>query len=97
VALGWLLFRAPDLTTAWEMLRAVPQGATVVWAASGWVYLLWFVLPMLALDGMQLHRGSADWGSRLSTGPRALLQGVLIYGVALAWRREPASFLYFQF
>jgi hypothetical protein len=97
VAIGWLLFRAPDMTTAWAMLRALPRWETVAWAGTGLGYLLWFVVPMLVLDGIQRRRGSAEWGSRLSPWQRALLLGALIYAIALAWSREPASFLYFQF
>jgi D-alanyl-lipoteichoic acid acyltransferase DltB (MBOAT superfamily) len=97
VAIGWLLFRAPDMTTAWAMLRALPRWESVAWAGTGLGYLLWFVVPMLVLDGIQRHRESADWGSHLSPWPRALLLGALIYAIALAWSREPASFLYFQF
>jgi D-alanyl-lipoteichoic acid acyltransferase DltB (MBOAT superfamily) len=97
VGFGWLLFRAPDLDSAWSMTRALADGTAPVWARSGTLHLIWFATPLLLLDGFQARSGTADWGAQLGWVGRYLLQGLLIYGTALAWRQEPATFLYFQF
>ena len=97
VGVGWLLFRVPDLTAAQRMLRALPAWEMPVWGTAGLVHLLWFGLPSMVLDGIQRWRGTSTWGASMGVVPRALLQGFLIYAIALAWRRDPATFLYFQF
>lgn len=97
VGVGWLLFRVPDLNTAVRMIQSVPALEMPAWGSAGILHLLWFGLPSIALDVVHRLRGSSSWAVSLPVSKRAILQGVLIYAIALAWRREPTSFLYFQF
>lgn len=97
VGFGWLLFRVPDLPTAWSMILSLGDGTAPVWVRSACIHLAWFGVPLLILDLAQSRAGSPDWGARVHRIPRAVLQGVLLFAIAVAWKRDPATFLYFQF
>ncbi len=97
VGFGWLLFRVPDLHSAHLMSLALLEGSRPIWFLSGCLYLLWFGLPAIAIDLAQHHFKSPDWGAYLSMPARILLQGLLVFLIAAAWKTEPSSFIYFQF
>ena len=97
VGLGWLLFRAPDLTTAALMARALGDGSAPVWWGSACIQLAWFGLPCMALDLATRARGNPEWGAGLRPVFRVALQGFLLFAVLRYWRLDSASFLYFQF
>lgn len=94
---GWLLFRAPDLTTAISMVQALGEISAPVWLGSACRQLVWFGLPSIALDVAARIRGGPEWGAGLPSAARVAVQGLLLFAILLYWRRDSPAFLYFQF
>lgn len=97
VGVGWMLFRVPDLRTAGEMASAMGVMELPGWFSGGVINLLWFSLPLLALDLVHRWKGAVEWGARLGPVMSIVLHGAMLFLIARYWRVEGTTFIYFQF
>ncbi len=98
VGYGWLLFRAVSLSQAVDMTRSLVRLDAPAWAADALVNLLWFGLPLAALEVWEHRRGSLE--TRAPAWPAALqatVGGVLLFAILRYWPAGETPFLYFQF
>jgi D-alanyl-lipoteichoic acid acyltransferase DltB (MBOAT superfamily) len=95
VCLGWVLFRAPSVGVATELLRVIASGAPGGVTAG----LLLLVFVALATQWLPAHLGPA-WTARLERVPVAV-QGaafaVLLLALDALGPRGVAPFIYFRF
>lgn len=94
---GWLLFRAKSLEHVVSLTTALANPALPPWTGSFALSLALFTLPLVAIEFWQHRTRNLLAPLRLRPIWRMLLQGILIYAIALFWTREKASFIYFQF
>jgi D-alanyl-lipoteichoic acid acyltransferase DltB (MBOAT superfamily) len=96
---GWLLFRADSLARVEEMTRALFSTSlmTTPWLGSFALCLGTFAAPLVAMEIWQRRAGDLLAPLRLRPARRWLLQGLLIFVLALYWNRPNSSFIYFQF
>lgn len=102
ISLGWLLFRAPDLSTAGRMLAAV-------FTPNHYFHLglrpNFYLLTLLFIIGYFAHLAGANWLAHLRARTSALpllplFQPLYYTAVILAiivWSTEQSAFVYFQF
>jgi D-alanyl-lipoteichoic acid acyltransferase DltB (MBOAT superfamily) len=94
--IGWVLFRAPTLHQAWDMIRHV----SLIPDAMGlryWPTVLWCAAPLAAIQIAQHVSGDLLVVARARPLIKlpvytALLMGLFLFGV-----RESIEFIYFQF
>ena len=94
VALGWVLFRVPDLGDCWRLLRAIALPVVAPWQGT-------WLAAFLVLASVALHMGGrADDARARWTDLPAWVQGT-VYGVltvvALLLMQGAEAFIYFQF
>ncbi len=94
---GWLLFRAKSFDHILALTSALLTPAAPPWLGSYAINLLVFSAPLLAIELWQRQTQDQLAPLRLRLPLRLLLQGLLLFAVALFWTRDRASFIYFQF
>lgn len=101
VTLGWIVFRAADLSEAWRMLSImcwpkVAQGGSTLLGAAIYTRGYLILMALCALLVFQPVQGF-DWARRLSW-PKVLVL-VVLFGLSLMtmFAQSFRSFLYFQF
>ena len=96
---GWLLFRAPTIGRAWEMMMRALGGELVVeprhLADLG--RLLAVGLPLLAVQVVQQRTGDLEVWRRLPAPLRAAFYVALWFGITLFGAEATHAFIYFQF
>lgn len=94
VLVAWVFFRSASFDTAIQMLRNVArlEGATPTWEM--WTALA-FLLPV-AVAHAWTWLVEHGWVSPLTPARRAMLTGMLLYGILAAYGSSNA-FIYFQF
>lgn len=97
VGAGWVLFRVPDLRTAWEMSLAAGVLELPGWFSGAMINLLWFGLPLLVLDLVHRRTGAEEWGARLGPWSSIFVQGTMLFLITRYWHVEGTAFIYFQF
>jgi D-alanyl-lipoteichoic acid acyltransferase DltB (MBOAT superfamily) len=97
VALLWIFFRAPDLTSAWNYLRTVIGGP---WGAPNADHLAILLFGAIAMVVIDLTQHFTDEHAAVLRWPR-LVQGfacaIFILAVVLWSGGEAQPFIYFQF
>jgi alginate O-acetyltransferase complex protein AlgI len=94
VLITWVFFRSHSFGGAWQFLRNV---ARLEWATPNWE--MWtaaaFLVPIIVAHGWTwlIEHG---WVAPLTPLRRAVLTGVLLYGILIAYGSSNA-FIYFQF
>jgi D-alanyl-lipoteichoic acid acyltransferase DltB (MBOAT superfamily) len=94
---GWLLFRATSAEQVLTLTASLAHWNPPVWAGVMLCELLVLAAPLLAMQCWQWRSGDLEVAMRLPRWARGLLQAGLVYAIILFWRREAASFIYFQF
>jgi alginate O-acetyltransferase complex protein AlgI len=94
---GWLLFRAKSLEQITHMTRALGYFSAPAWLNSYVINLTVFILPVVLMEIWQLKGRNLLVPLTLPGWTRALLQGLLLFGIILYWERNQAPFIYFQF
>jgi D-alanyl-lipoteichoic acid acyltransferase DltB (MBOAT superfamily) len=97
VLYGWLLFRAKSLEQIVDMTRALGTFSATAWIYSYIINLTVFVLPVVLMEIWQTKARDLLVPLTLPAWTRALLQGLLLFGIILYWERNQAPFIYFQF
>jgi D-alanyl-lipoteichoic acid acyltransferase DltB (MBOAT superfamily) len=98
VSLAWVLFRAPDFTTAGTVYRQFFTGGLAGWPLHGWIALLAAGIVCFAMlrAGWERVR-TFQWNAV----PPALRAGALATALLcielLSWPGTPATFIYFKF
>ena len=59
--------------------------------------LMFFALPLIAMQAWQYRSNDLLVATKLHTIPRGLLYGVLFAAIVVFGAREPVEFIYFQF
>jgi D-alanyl-lipoteichoic acid acyltransferase DltB (MBOAT superfamily) len=97
VLYGWLLFRAVSPGQIAEFTLALGQFSSPPWWHDYFINLVVLASPLLIVQiGQHLSRNREV----ILTLPRwiqGLIQGAMIFLIALFWQREPPPFIYFQF
>ncbi len=94
---GWLLFRAKSFAQVETLTLSLFNPATPPWLGSLALNLAVFSTPLILMELWQRQTNNLLAPLQLRPSLRLLLQGVLIFAVALFWTRDRASFIYFQF
>ncbi len=102
VTAAWVLFRAPDFTTAFRLLSAMvgsaPVGQAGTVLTANWELFVGFALPIGLVAAQSRCRSSAlqDVVDRWPTMMRALLLGSMVAAIVI-FNRDGRAFIYFQF
>jgi len=101
ITVGWVLFRAPNMTHAWRLLETMftlsePQGGSILLSATIYTrgHLLAIVIcSLLAFQPVQAF----DWAKSLTWLRVVLLAGLFCLSLMVMFAQTFRSFLYFQF
>jgi len=97
VCLAWIFFRATSLRGAGDLLSGL---TTLAWRSefvTAFVILLFFGLPLLAMDLLNEYRGEEYVGERLSVKVRIAVATGLLFSLAWFSGNDLNAFIYFQF
>ncbi len=97
VLYGWLLFRAETLAQVLDLTRALGSLSCPDWIGSYVTSLIVYAAPMVLITAWQARSGNLLAPTTLRPWMRALLQGTLLWAIALYWERDATPFIYFQF
>ena len=94
---GWLLFRAGSWEQIAAMTRALGEFTAPPWLGSFGINLLVFATPLVLMEIWQEKSGNPLAPLALPAWAKAALQGALLLGIVLFWKRGGSPFIYFQF
>jgi len=94
---GWLLFRAHGMVHAATLTMALGDWRMPPWIGSYGLDLVVFSLPVICVQFLQARRGRLEDIPVRGRVLRIVLEGILLYCIALYWGRAAVPFIYFQF
>ena len=94
---GWLLFRAGSWEQIAAMTRALGEFTAPPWLGSFGINLLVFATPLVLMEIWQEKSGNPLAPLALPAWAKAALQGALLLGIVLFWKKGGSPFIYFQF
>jgi D-alanyl-lipoteichoic acid acyltransferase DltB (MBOAT superfamily) len=97
VLYSWLLFRARSLEQVVNMTQALGNGDAPRWMGSFIIDLGAFATPLIAMECWMVRKNNLLAPLSLPTWAKALLQGTLLFAIAVYWQKDKISFIYFQF
>ena len=96
VCASWILFRAPDFSSAWEYVSNMADPSGLLEGASGAVLLFPGILVMVLIDVWQRRsRQEVPW--MVAPARQGFLAGVATAGIVLFSGAAAVPFIYFQF
>lgn len=98
VCIGWLFFRAPHVTQAWNMLKGIVSSFT--WnlsAANMLTTIMFFCLPLWIVQSLQAKSNNLEAPLYLSIVPRICLYTVILAMLLYFGNTGGGAFIYFQF
>lgn len=97
VLYGWMLFRAGSLDQVVAFTQALGVFSVPAWWKPYVINLALLAGPLVLMQLWQHRTGDPEVVLRLPWWQKGLLQGALLYGTMIFWKREAAPFIYFQF
>ncbi len=98
VSLAWVLFRAPDFTTAGTVYRQLFTGGLAGWPLHGWIALLAAGIICFAMLRAAWQRiRTFQWNAVPPAVRAGALATALLCIELLSWPGTPATFIYFKF
>ena len=97
VLYGWMLFRAGSADQVLAFTQALAVFSVPAWWKPYVTNLALLASPLVLMQLWQHRTGNPEAVLTLPLWQKGLLQGALLYGTMLFWKREAAPFIYFQF
>jgi alginate O-acetyltransferase complex protein AlgI len=96
---GWLIFRARSLKQVTDMIQSIATNFTFPSAATyEALEILFYVLPLIAINALQMRSADNNWGVlRLKTPARLAVVTGLYWLIAVWGQFGARQFIYFQF
>lgn len=97
VLVGWFLFRARSFDQILGFAASLSVLVLPMWWKTYTISLLILATPLILMQVWQVRRGQSETFAAIPRWARMWLQGVMLLAVLAWWKREAATFIYFQF